>query len=91
VLVTFTRILIFIFGTGGGRSVVYGTDDGVYISDLRDPNKAPVKVLALLEVSQVSVLEDYQLLIVLSGQFSSVMRLCFVDRKSRTSGDNIPS
>ncbi|KAJ3558567.1 hypothetical protein NP233_g11485 [Leucocoprinus birnbaumii] len=49
-----------------GRRVVYGTDDGVYISDLREPNREPTKVLSLLEVSQVDVLEDYQLLIVLS-------------------------
>ncbi|KXN92394.1 Rho1 guanine nucleotide exchange factor 1 [Leucoagaricus sp. SymC.cos] len=49
-----------------GRRVVYGTDDGVYISDLREMNREPVKVLSLLEVSQVDVLEDYQLLIVLS-------------------------
>ncbi|KAH9479544.1 Rho1 guanine nucleotide exchange factor 1 [Psilocybe cubensis] len=50
----------------GGRRVVYGTDDGVYLSDLREPNQEPVKVLALLDVLQVDVLEDYQLLIVLS-------------------------
>ncbi|KIM44592.1 hypothetical protein M413DRAFT_442561 [Hebeloma cylindrosporum] len=50
----------------GGRRVVYGTDDGVYLSDLREPNQDPVKVLALLDVLQVDVLEDYQLLIVLS-------------------------
>ncbi|KAJ7149739.1 RhoGEF Rgf2 [Mycena crocata] len=50
----------------GGRRIVYGTDDGVYISDLREINKDPVKVLALLDVCQVDVLEDYQLLIVLS-------------------------
>ncbi|KAJ8521220.1 hypothetical protein ONZ45_g2019 [Pleurotus djamor] len=50
----------------GGRRVVYGTDDGVYISDLKDPNRDPVKVLILLDVAQVDVLEDYQLLIVLS-------------------------
>jgi RHO1 GDP-GTP exchange protein 1/2 len=49
------------------RSVVYGTDDGVYLSDLRDPTRDPVKVLDLLDVSQVDVLEEYQLLIVLSG------------------------
>ncbi|KAF6761498.1 CNH-domain-containing protein [Ephemerocybe angulata] len=49
-----------------GRRVVYGTDDGVYVSDLRDPSKDPVKVLALLEVTQVDVLEEYALLIVLS-------------------------
>jgi hypothetical protein len=47
--------------------VVYGTDDGVYISDLRDTSREPTRVLALLVVSQVDVLEDYQLLIVLSG------------------------
>ncbi|KAH7927342.1 CNH-domain-containing protein [Leucogyrophana mollusca] len=51
---------------GSGRRVVYGTDDGIYLSDLREPNRDPVKVLALLDVSQVDVLEDYQLLIVLS-------------------------
>ncbi|KAF9563907.1 CNH-domain-containing protein [Agrocybe pediades] len=50
----------------GGRRVVYGTDDGVYLSDLREPNQEPVRVLALLDVIQVDVLEDYQLLIVLS-------------------------
>ncbi|KAK7056393.1 RHO1 GDP-GTP exchange protein 2 [Paramarasmius palmivorus] len=49
-----------------GRKVVYGTDDGVYISDLREIDKDPVKVLALLDVVQIDVLEDYQLLIVLS-------------------------
>jgi len=47
---------------------VYGTDDGIYMSDLNHPNKDPVKVLALLDVSQVDVLEEYQLLIVLSGR-----------------------
>lgn len=55
-------------GAGGGRRVVYGTDDGVYLSDLRELGREPVKVLSLLEVSQVDVLEDYQLLIVLSGE-----------------------
>ncbi|KAE9398547.1 CNH-domain-containing protein [Gymnopus androsaceus JB14] len=50
----------------GGRKIAYGTDDGVYFSDLREVNKDPVKVLALLDVTQIDVLEDYQLLIVLS-------------------------
>ncbi|THU92740.1 CNH-domain-containing protein [Dendrothele bispora CBS 962.96] len=50
----------------GGRKVAYGTDDGVYISDLREINKDPIKVLALQDVAQVDVLEEYQLLIVLS-------------------------
>ena len=30
-------------------------------------NREPVKVLALKDVAQVDILEDYQLLIVLSG------------------------
>ncbi|KAI0315023.1 CNH domain-containing protein [Amylostereum chailletii] len=49
-----------------GRQVVYGTYDGVYFSDLRDPTRDPVKVLALTDVEQVDVLDDYGLLIVLS-------------------------
>ena len=51
---------------------MYGTDDGVYLSDLGDPNKEPVKVLSLLDVSQVDVLEYHQLLVVLSGGLSAV-------------------
>jgi hypothetical protein len=47
---------------------VYGTDDGVYLSDFRERNRDPVKVLGLREVLQVDVLEDYQLLVVLSGR-----------------------
>jgi RHO1 GDP-GTP exchange protein 1/2 len=45
----------------------------VYISDLRDTHREPVKVLALLDVTQVDVLEDYQLLIVLSGEFCTAL------------------
>ena len=52
---------------GGGRRIAYGTNDGVYVSDLREPSREPVKVLALLEVTQIDILEDYQLLIALAG------------------------
>ena len=51
----------------GGQKVAYGTFDGVYFQDLREPNREPVKVLALTDVAQVDVLDDYGLLIVLSG------------------------
>ena len=57
-----------VFIVDGGQRVVYGTDDGVYLSDLREPRQEPVKVLALVDVAQVDVLDDYQLLIVLSGE-----------------------
>ena len=40
---------------GGGRRIVYGTDDGVYISDLRDISKDPVKVLGLLDDADQAV------------------------------------
>ncbi len=53
--------------TGQGRKAVYGTDDGIYLSNLMERNREPVKVLALKDVAQLDVLEDYQLLIVLSG------------------------
>ncbi|CAL1714128.1 unnamed protein product [Somion occarium] len=49
-----------------GRRIVYGTDDGIYLSNLWERNREPVKVLALKDVSQVDILEDYQLLIVLA-------------------------
>ncbi|KAN0129875.1 CNH domain containing protein, partial [Lactarius tabidus] len=51
----------------GGQKVAYGTFDGVYFHDLREPNREPVKVLALTDVAQVDVFDDYGLLIVLSG------------------------
>ncbi|KAI6041904.1 CNH-domain-containing protein [Pisolithus marmoratus] len=71
---------------GGGRHIVYGTDDGVYLTDLREPNRDPVKVLALLDVSQVDVLEDYQLLIVLSERQVVTFPLDALDRKDPTAG-----
>ncbi|PAV20204.1 CNH-domain-containing [Pyrrhoderma noxium] len=49
-----------------GRRVAYGTNDGVYFSNLRDPSRHPVRVLGISDVTQIDVLEEYQLLIVLS-------------------------
>ncbi|KAL5531399.1 hypothetical protein ACEPAG_4276 [Sanghuangporus baumii] len=49
-----------------GRRVAYGTNDGVYFSDLRNPDRHPVRVLGISDVTQIDVLEEYQLLIVLS-------------------------
>jgi CNH domain len=52
-----------------GRQVAYGTDDGVYFSDLRELNREPMKVVGLMDVAQLDILDEYQLLIVLSGMF----------------------
>ncbi|WWD03483.1 hypothetical protein V865_001535 [Kwoniella europaea PYCC6329] len=49
-----------------GHRMIYGTDDGVYFSNLRDDKlRDPVKVINLLDVTQVDVIEEFQLLIVL--------------------------
>lgn len=51
----------------GGRRMIYGSDDGVYFSNLRDERlRFPTKVLTLPDVTQVDVLEEFQLLIVLA-------------------------
>ena len=70
-----------------GRRIAFGTDDGVYLSDLREPNRDPIKVLALLDVSQVDVLEEYQLLIVLSGKFLSALMFITHEHFFRATSD----
>ena len=52
----------------GGRKLVFGTDTGVYVSD-RKPNSVaarPKRVLDAGAVTQIDVLEEYQLLLVLA-------------------------
>ena len=46
---------------------MFGTDDGVYFVDVTKQTRDPVK-MPLVEVTQVDVLEEYQLLVVLSGE-----------------------
>lgn len=53
--------------TDKGSKIVYGTDNGVYISDITQRGQDPVQVLSLVDVMQVDVLEDQDLLIVLAG------------------------
>ncbi|EWC44553.1 hypothetical protein DRE_06725 [Drechslerella stenobrocha 248] len=55
----------------GGRKLVYGTDTGIYVSDRRPNSTAqgfPKKVIDMVGVSQVDVLEEYQILLVLSDK-----------------------
>lgn len=56
--------------------MVYGTDNGVYLSDLRDKNKVPVKVISVPSVTQVDVLEEQGILIVLADK---AVQTFFVD------------
>jgi len=52
----------------GGRKLAYGTDNGIYVSD-RKPHSnvktTPIRVHPLANVTQIDVLEEYGLLLVL--------------------------
>ncbi|KAG8723138.1 RHO1 GDP-GTP exchange protein 2 [Ceratobasidium sp. 395] len=52
-----------------GRRVAYGTDIGVFVQALGDgKSRTPAKVLDLPDVQQIDVLEECQLLVILSGR-----------------------
>ncbi|KAI9729823.1 MAG: RHO1 GDP-GTP exchange protein 2 [Cirrosporium novae-zelandiae] len=54
----------------GGRKLVYGTDNGIYVSD-RKPHEQlskPRQVLEIGQVTQVDALEEYQILLVIANK-----------------------
>ncbi|KAI5283335.1 RHO1 GDP-GTP exchange protein 2, partial [Ascosphaera aggregata] len=56
--------------TDGGRKLLYGTDNGIYISE-RPPQKQatkPRKVIDASNVTQIDIIEEYQLLLVLTNK-----------------------
>jgi hypothetical protein len=52
----------------GGRKLLYGTDNGIYVSDRKSKDQMPRKVLEATTVTQIDVLEEYSLLLVLSNK-----------------------
>jgi RHO1 GDP-GTP exchange protein 1/2 len=54
----------------GGRKLIYGTDNGIYLSDRwpKDKNAEPRKVLDATRVTQIDTLEEHQLLLVLANK-----------------------
>ncbi|KAI1000543.1 Rho1 guanine nucleotide exchange factor 1 [Podosphaera aphanis] len=53
----------------GGRRLIYGTDSGIYLSERKAKdigNTTPSRVLDVTNVTQIDVLEEYQLILVLS-------------------------
>ncbi|KAI9711531.1 MAG: RHO1 GDP-GTP exchange protein 2 [Bogoriella megaspora] len=54
----------------GGRKLVYGTDVGVYVSERKgkEPATRPKRVLENRNVTQIDVLEQHQILLVLSDK-----------------------
>lgn len=58
------------FCLDGGRKLIYGTDAGIFVSDRRvkDGSQKPRRVLDTQSVTQIDVLEEYQLMLVLSNK-----------------------
>ncbi|EXJ63149.1 hypothetical protein A1O7_03594 [Cladophialophora yegresii CBS 114405] len=56
--------------TDGGRKLIYGTDNGIYIADRwpKDKSIKPKRILDATQVSQIDTLEEYRLLLVLSNK-----------------------
>ncbi|KIJ55760.1 hypothetical protein M422DRAFT_220565 [Sphaerobolus stellatus SS14] len=69
-----------------GRRLAFGTADGVYFSDLREPHREPVKVVGLMAIEQLDVLDEYQLLIVLSDRAVITFPLDALDPRDPSAG-----
>ncbi|ROT37584.1 Rho1 guanine nucleotide exchange factor 1 [Sodiomyces alkalinus F11] len=52
----------------GGRKLIYGTDTGIFVSDRKNKDASPKRVIETTQVQQVDVLEEYGLLLVLSNK-----------------------
>ncbi|KAK8073817.1 hypothetical protein PG994_004716 [Apiospora phragmitis] len=52
----------------GGRKLIYGTDNGIYVSDRKNKDATPKRVIEAQSVTQIDVLEEYNLLLVLSNK-----------------------
>ncbi|WPH03234.1 rho1 guanine nucleotide exchange factor 1 [Acrodontium crateriforme] len=77
---TMSKLNEHIFNTGnrvnccrpidGGRKLVIGTDLGVYVCDrkIKDPNLKPKRLLETKLVTQLEVLEQHQILVVLADK-----------------------
>ncbi|SCV68066.1 BQ2448_187 [Microbotryum intermedium] len=72
----FERYIASCSNADNGNRMVYGTENGVYLSDLRDVNKAPLKVISVPNVTQLDVLEEQGILIVLADK---AVQTFFVD------------
>ncbi|OBT77647.1 hypothetical protein VF21_03737 [Pseudogymnoascus sp. 05NY08] len=72
----------------GGRKLIYGTDTGIYVSDRRsrEAGAKPKRVIDVQNVTQVDVLEEYQLLLVLSAKSLLSFPLSALDPNEPTLG-----
>jgi hypothetical protein len=51
--------------------MAYGTSEGVYFADLRNPAHEPEKMLTLPDIGQIAVDTDRNMLAVLTGSLGS--------------------
>ncbi|KAI0845865.1 CNH-domain-containing protein [Daldinia vernicosa] len=63
----------------GGRKLIFGTDHGIYVSDRKAKDQVPKRVIEAQHVTQVDVLEEYGLLLVLSNKTLSSYSLAALD------------
>lgn len=56
--------------TDGGRKLIYGTDNGIYLADRwpKDKTVKPRRILDATQVTQIDTLEEYRLLLVLANK-----------------------
>ncbi|KAF3480102.1 uncharacterized protein GIQ15_05449 [Arthroderma uncinatum] len=71
----------------GGRKLVYGTDNGIYVSERwpKDKTSTPKRVLEASAVTQIDTLEEYQLLLVLANKTLSSYPLEALDTNDNQS------
>lgn len=72
----------------GGRKFIYGTDNGIFVSEVknRDGKRIvgkPVKIISKINVTQLEVLEEYQTLMVLADKklYAVPLELSSQDKK----------
>ncbi|KAI8966442.1 CNH-domain-containing protein [Daldinia sp. FL1419] len=63
----------------GGRKLIIGTDHGIYVADRKVKDQVPRRVIEAQHVTQVDVLEEYGLLLVLSNKTLSSYSLAALD------------
>lgn len=64
---------------------MYGTDTGIYVSDRKSKGSVPKQVINTTNVTQLDVLEEYQLLLVLTSKTLYSFPLSALDPQEQTS------
>lgn len=80
-------------GTDGGRKLVYGTDTGIYVSERKPKDLSlarPKKVIEITKVDQIDVLEEYQMLLLLTERNLMQVPLAGLDPEETTLANKRP-